>query len=389
MSNKVLYAKCNTYNNEDVEKAFDYLLENSDNFKEQVYKAKKILIKPNLLTARVPEKAVTTHPKLLINLINRIKRADTEIILADSSAGPFNKKNIAKVYQVCQMDEVARATGCKLNWDFSDVDVKFPEGQIAKSYKVIKVAEEADLIINFAKLKTHCFTILTGATKNLFGLIPGVLKIQYHLTMSDIDIFSGMLLDIERHYSHKTFNFIDGVIGMENFGPSNGDPISSKCILASDNSIALDILACHIMGISPEKIITISLAHKRNIVNSINISDFDVISNDKIECFEFKTPSDRTKALPKFVPDWLVRSINELIVSKPIIIKSNCTGCKVCELSCPPQVIKVVEKIATIQDYNNCIKCYCCQELCPNNAIELKKPLLRQLLGIITSFRRS
>jgi len=385
MSNKVLYAKCDNYDQKNIDTALDFLLNNLDNFEERISKAKKILIKPNLLTARSPEQAVTTHPEILIALINKIKNPNTEIILADSSAGPYNKNCIEKIYSTCKMDLVSEATGCQLNRDFSDVDVKFPNGQISKNYKIIRIAEEADLIINFAKLKTHCFTLLTGATKNLFGLIPGVLKVQYHLTMPDIDIFCGMLLDIEEHYANKTISFIDGILGMEGFGPSNGTPINSRCILASENPVELDILACKIMGINPEKVMTIMQAYKRNIISSTSIDDLNIISSDEIEKFNFKLPSDRTTVLPKIVPDWLVKGFNNLMISKPIIKQDYCTGCKVCELSCPPHVIKVNNKVATIQDYNKCIKCYCCQELCPNNAIELKKPFLRKLLGVLLS----
>lgn len=381
MKNKVIYAKCDSYNAAYIDKALEFIIENLDDFEDRVRAAKKILVKPNLISTKPPEKAVTTHPEVMISIINKIKHPETEIIIADTPAGKLNNKVMEKLYNISQMTRVSEITNTPLNWDFSDFEATSEAFKIAKSYKILNIAEEADLIINCAKLKTHCFTLLTCATKNLYGTIPGLLKMQYHLTMSQIEIFSNMLLDIERYFSPKTYHFVDGIIGLEGNGPTNGTPINSKCIIASQNPVYLDILACKIMGIDPLKIHTITEAKKRGIIKGTSFEDIEIVANNEVQTFKFKLPPERGSVMPEKVPDWVRNMVNNAFIPKPVVNKELCIGCKACEEICPPQLMKVIDGKAELNNYNSCIRCYCCQEVCPNNAIDLLKPAGRKLLA--------
>ena len=375
MEKKVVYAKCENYKLENVDKAIEFLISNIDNFEDRVKKAKKILIKPNLLSAKVPEKAITTHPQVLISLINHLKKYNAEIIIADTPAGKINDVILNKLYTTCQMKKVAEETGITLNTDLSDVSITSEAFKIGNSYNILRVVKEADLIINFAKLKTHSLTTVTLSTKNMYGTIPGLIKIQYHMTMSDIDIFTNMLLDLQSYYADKTIHFIDGILGMEGNGPSNGEPVEAKCILAGTNPVYLDILACQVMGINPQNIPIFINALKRNIVSSLNYEDLEIISNEPVQTYNFKVPLDRKSAIPHIVPEFVRAAANNFFIPKPVVNKDKCIGCKACEEMCAPQVMKVKDKVASITNYNKCIRCYCCQEVCPENAIDLVRPL--------------
>ena len=37
------------------------------------------------------------------------------------------------------------------------------------------ICREADLVVDIAKMKSHCMTMLSGAVKNLFGTVPGLM----------------------------------------------------------------------------------------------------------------------------------------------------------------------------------------------------------------------
>ncbi|GAI01356.1 unnamed protein product, partial [marine sediment metagenome] len=89
-----------------------------------------------------------------------------------------------------------------------------PEGLIVKSFKIIDAVSKADKIISIYKLKTHGFTYITGAVKNLFGLIPGLNKIGFHTRFQNIDHFSQMLLDLYI-LTKPALNIMDAVIAME------------------------------------------------------------------------------------------------------------------------------------------------------------------------------
>jgi uncharacterized protein (DUF362 family)/Pyruvate/2-oxoacid:ferredoxin oxidoreductase delta subunit len=383
MDNKVIYARCENYNTDDIDKALEFIFNSLPGFEEKITKAHKILIKPNLLAPRPPSKAITTHPDLLICLIKKLQAYDVEILLADTPAGNLNEKVMNRLYTVTEMKRVAETTGIKLNMDFSEFKAESDHFKTARSQKILQVAEDADIIINVAKLKTHCFTMLTCATKNYFGIIPGLLKMKYHLTIPEVNIFASLLLDIERYFQPKAVNIVDGIVGMEGNGPGNGTPIRSNCLLASYDAIYLDILACHIMGIDPEKIKTITEAFNRNLIKGKSVDDLDVISNAEVETLKFKLPPDRDALLPSFIPGWLRNIINRIFIPDPVINADKCIGCKACAEGCPPQVIKMIESKAYITDYKNCIRCYCCQEVCPNDAIALEKPAGRKIMEVL------
>ncbi|MEW5821924.1 MAG: DUF362 domain-containing protein [Cyanobacteriota bacterium] len=383
MDKRVIYSKCQNYDHNNINKSLDFIISNLPDLEQKAKTAKLILIKPNLISPKPPEKAVTTNPEVLICLIEKLKKYGANIIIADTPAGKLNDNIMQKLYDTCKMSYVEQQTGCKLNWDFSDLDAPMPDSKIMKNYKILQVAENADLIINFAKMKTHCFTMQTCATKNLYGIIPGLLKMQYHLTMSKIDVFSNMLLDIERYFSHKTIHFIDGIVGMEGNGPTNGEPFEAKCLLAANNPVYLDILACHIMGINPLKISTITEAIKRRIISTTKYEDLDVLSDNTIQTYNFKLPPERGRVLPDKVPNWLRNMATNLLIPKPNVNKDKCIGCRACEEICPPQLIKTIDDKAVIDDYSSCIRCYCCQEVCPQDAIDLIRPIGRKILGLL------
>ncbi len=43
---------------------------------------------------------------------------------------------------------------------------------------------DADIIIDIGKLKTHCMTGMSGAVKNMFGVVPGLMKTGTALPIS-------------------------------------------------------------------------------------------------------------------------------------------------------------------------------------------------------------
>lgn len=53
-----------------------------------------------------------------------------------------------------------------------------------------------------------------------------------------------------------------------------------------------------------------------------------------------------------------------------VIDETKCTGCRRCELVCPPAAITVVEKVATV-DAEKCLACNKCWHMCPEDAVAI------------------
>jgi len=376
MENKCAYSFCPEYNQELIYEKIEKIFAEFTSFEEKI-KAKpgaNVLIKPNLLAARDPEKAVTTHPEVLTAIILYLKKFDCQITIADSPAGVYNKKTLETLYETCGINEVAKKTGAVLNFDTAENIIMFPNAKVLKKAHIITPALKADFIINVAKLKTHGLTRLTCASKNLFGLMPGVLKYRQHVIMPDIRVFSQMIADINKYFEGKTFTIVDGIMGMEGEGPSSGEPRFTGALFGGINTQAVDVLACKIMQMPPETVPTIS--------DFKTFDDIEVVEIDNIRTYNFKLPPVRNRSIPERVPKWIQNLLTNLIVAKPLINKKLCKKCRICAEACPAEVILIEESGAEIKDYDTCIKCYCCQESCPHKAITLSKPLVERIYRV-------
>ena len=158
---------------------------------------KRIVLKPNLLMRRSPERATTTHPEVVRAVVRALKeRGATDIVIADSPGGPYTKGLLHGIYSESGMAAVAKEEGVCLNEDTSSVTVPSKDHHLVSSFTLIRPIAEADLIINLVKLKTHCMMGLSGAVKNLFGTIPGLAKPEFHMRFPDKNDFGDMLLDL-------------------------------------------------------------------------------------------------------------------------------------------------------------------------------------------------
>ena len=179
MENRVYFAPCADYGEETVRAAFDRLL--PDGALDFVTAGMTVGIKVNLVSAMKPESAGVTHPALVRELCRRLVERGAEVIVGDSPGGPYNAALMANVYRVAGMGAVEEV-GAKLNRDFSQEDIEFADAVEARRFVGTSWLCRVDAIINFAKLKTHGMMAYSGATKNLFGTIPGTLKLEYHFS---------------------------------------------------------------------------------------------------------------------------------------------------------------------------------------------------------------
>ena len=371
----VSIVKCNDYEAEKVYQAVSRSIELLGGMKKFIRPGMKVVLKCNLLMRKKPEEAATTHPEVAAAVARLVKEAGATPIIADSPGGLFTQHALKTVYHACGMEEIARRDDIALNDNVGEVRVSHPEGKIIRSLTVMKLLQETDAVIDIAKLKTHGMTMYTGAVKNLFGVIPGTTKAEYHLRMKRLEDFSNMLVDICT-YVRPVLSVMDAVVGMEGHGPSAGDPRQIGAILASESPFALDVTACSMIGIDPEKVCTVRRAEERGLCGS-RLRDLTLLGDPMEELIvrDFRIPEHKHVG---FVEQYVSgdsrigRFINDHFGPRPVFLPEGCVGCGDCARNCPPKAITMVERKPEV-DLKKCIRCYCCQELCPQKTIEIKR----------------
>lgn len=367
---------CSNYNYNDVKISIEKLISDLGGLEKYIKKESTIFIKLNLVMKKRPDEVATTHPMILKVISEKLLELNCKIIVGDSPGGPYTKSSLKGVYKTCGIEEVCNELGIELNYDTSEIKVENPNGKILKYMNVIKPIVEVDHVINICKLKTHAMATFTGGVKNLFGVIPGVSKAEYHFKMPEVKDFTEALVDICDFVS-PSLTIMDGVIGMEGEGPTAGIPRKIGVILGSNNPYAIDVVACKVINLDPNKVPTIQRCKERNLLKE----DFDdiVVVGEKIEDYiisDFKIPSNKSISFlrGKIHPN-IEKYINKKLAGKPIINYKECVTCGECIRVCPPKIISMEDK-GPIIDLNNCIRCFCCHELCPKKAVDLKRPFI-------------
>lgn len=385
--------KCADYNIDNVRNALKRAIENIGGLQKYIKPGMKVAVKPNLIMKKRPEEAATTHPavvRAVCEMAQEIVAADKggEVIIVESPGGIYSERALKGLYQVCGISEALKDTGVKLNFDVSDVEINIKEGMYLKKASIIKPLADADFIINIPKLKTHGQMAYTGAVKNMFGAVPGVLKTEYHFKMPRYDQFANALIDIFLAVK-PGLNVMDAVIGMEGQGPTAGNPKHIGAILVSDNAFELDFAALTLVNANPRHVPVIKEAIKRNLCPG-NLDDIEIatstntnINMEDLKVKNFNMPQMDALRTLDFLNNSLFRFITGKIGSRPVFVHEICRGCAECINSCPVGIIKLINGKPRA-DRSRCINCFCCQELCPANAVHIKRPALVDLLIRIT-----
>ena len=336
----------------------------------------RVLLKPNMLAAKEPGMAVTTHPSLVRVVAELVREAGGTALVGDSPGiGGF-----LRVAEKCGIYEASRESGAAL--------VEFNEGvelQGVGTFRSIRLARayfEADKIINLPKLKTHEMMTMTCAVKNLFGAVIGAEKAGWHLKAgSSRELFARLLLEIYL-LKKPALNIVDAVNAMEGNGPGNGDPIKLGLLIAGANPVAVDVIAGRLAGIPS------NLLHIEREAVSMGLPGalFDdiVLCGTPIETipetrFRLPTGLDVQFGLPAF----LANALKSHLTSYPAADRKKCVLCGVCRDACPPVAITMQNSALSV-DNARCIRCWCCRELCPHGAMLIKRGVLLKTLALLS-----
>lgn len=342
----------------------------------------KILVKPNLLSAVSPERAVTPHPVVFAALAEALTGMDLTLSYGDSPAmsQPAAAARMAGLSEIADRMGIAQA-------DFStSTSIRFSQGVHFKEAPIAAGVLAADGLVNLCKLKTHALTGMTGAIKNLYGIIVGPRKAQLHVQYPDLQSFAYMLSDLNREFPPR-LTVMDAVVAMEGNGPMNGNPRSCGWLIIGFDPVAIDTVGAVIMGYDPDELTILKTAQKAGLgladPGTIRIALFDATTGETTGQGSLRDYSSQL-TMPDFVRPAVSRSLMTLatkvagplikrhVMERPVIRPEVCTRCGQCVQACPvdPKALSQIQPGAVpVYQYDRCIRCYCCQEICPAGSI--------------------
>jgi len=117
-------------------------------------------------------------------------------------------------------------------------------------------------VVHMPTVKTHSYTVTTGALKNAFG---GLLNVNRHYTHTYIHDTIVDLLAIQKEIHTGLFCTMDGTTAGSGAGPRTLIPHQKDVILASSDMVAIDAVSAMMMGFDPLKIEYIAHATERGL----------------------------------------------------------------------------------------------------------------------------
>jgi len=325
-------------------------------------KGKKVFIKPNVLRASDPNEGIVTNPAVLRALVEKVETLKPASIIVGDNPGVMCYGDNENTFKRTGLYEAAK--GYYRNIGDDSVAIKFNR-EFLDEITVSKVTFDADVIISVPKFKTHGLTIITGAIKNSYGLLPGGIKARLHQAAGSPERFHKLIVDIFMIRIPDLF-IVDAIVGMEGNGPVSPDLRNIGLILASDNGVAMDAVISYMMGIEPDSIPFIKRAFEKR------LGDYDL---NKIEIIGKLSPLHDFK-LPPLSGEFhlknrtMVEFIERRTRQRPNVDKMLCTGCGICSKQCPASAITIKGEFPDV-NIEKCIVCFCCQEACPKKAITL------------------
>lgn len=336
-----------------------------------------ILLKPNMLRPAPAEKGVTTHPAVFSAVARCLRERGARLTFGDSPNGIFTPIEVARRSGLLAE---AESLGIPMADFQTGRDVSDATGGRFRTFPLARGILEASAVVNLPRLKTHSLTVMTGALKNTFGAVVGSAKAGLHITHPDGESFGRMIADVNRLVRSRLV-VMDAIKVMEGNGPVSGRLVDLGLLIFSTDPVAVDAVACRILGVDPLSIPFIRAASETGL-GAVREEEIE-IRGEPLARYTGRRLAIPSRNLTRAIPPFLWKVAKDLLVAKPVIDPSACTACGECVASCPTSPKSLAQERGKVPSYNysTCIRCYCCQETCPEGAISVRPAPLARLIG--------
>ncbi len=319
--------------------------------------ARRVLIKPNFVTAKTSAEGVTVNLEVVGHLVEIINETcGAEVVVGETAL--IDTEEVFRSLGVYGLESY----GCRVvNFESDEwVEVAPPAPLLLKRFLTPRTAVDSDVVINVSKMKTHELTGVTLGLKNFFGLLSAGGRRYAH--KHDVN---RAIVDVYSYYegTRRMASIIEGLTALSGrSGPIIGTPVQADCLVSSTNTVAADAAGAAIMGAVPSQIEHIRLAAEFSGVDIDAPSEARVL---KGQDFELPLLSGDK---PFRVNVWLHDKFHKYPIQKD---SGLCTDCRRCESICPKGLVAINDRRFSFAA-SECIHCLCCVEACNSGAIGSK-----------------
>lgn len=385
----VSLARCVRYDDASLDRAVTAALEGLDDWEARFAGDPVVLLKPNLLGPRGAETAITTHPRFIASVARVIRSVHTGRLLVGDGPAIGTTRMVARTLG---LPALLAPLDAELV-DFAET-VPVSGGDGFGAFDLARPLMEADVVVNLPKVKTHGQMGLTLAVKNLFGAFVGFEKPRLHLTCgTDYATFARMVLETARRVD-ADLHVADGVVGMEDNGPSSGVPRSLELVAASESGVGLDCALAEILGFAAEELPLQQEARRLGLPGT-RLDELDLRGDplDRFRVHDWR-PARPAAMNEIFLPRYLAQPLRHQLTTRPVFDDRRCTRCGICMQHCAAEAMGLDRRRrrhpgprrsseAVFVDLDLCIRCFCCQEVCPEGALRVGEGSLLRLSRLL------
>jgi uncharacterized protein (DUF362 family)/Pyruvate/2-oxoacid:ferredoxin oxidoreductase delta subunit len=374
---KVAVAGCTGYNQAVIDTGLQALI-SALQFK--LLKNETVFIKPNIMSQNRPEQASVTHFSVVDGICRLLKDNNCRIRIGDSIS--FYQRGLTrKAFQTTRLDSVAKKYGAELTALEEEPLVRNTDkSTFLKEIFIPKAILDADMVIDVPKLKSHSLMRLSGAVKNMFGIMPGGYKQWLHRNTSSVFELADVFIDLV-NISRPALFIMDAVVGLDGGPSAAGKPTFVGKLLASESPHALDAAACKMIGYEPSEIATIRRAETRGLI--ANIQDIEISEDNRsysLSSYPFPVVLFKNIQKGRLPP---VKDKDGVFVTKtfvdPKVKKMKVADPEKCVKVCPTGAIYTDSRNQLKIDPGKCINCYHCFYAC-KGVIGIRSSLMNKLI---------
>ena len=238
----------------------------------------KIFVKPNIAIPTWPTSPYITNPLVVAGVIDYLKEKGFTDILVGDGPVPIDFP-VEETFSVCGYREICK--GVKL------VNIDLLSKKKINSIYLPEIVFEREYI-NVSKLKSHYQTTVSLGLKNQKGLLSPENKNLFHRNLHrNIAELASVI--------SPSLSIIDGTNGLEGNGPAElGKEVTNlNLLLGGTTFLALDQLACTVIGVDYKKVDHLRFAEERGLKGL----ESEIITGEKVEkvFHQFALPSSYWK----------------------------------------------------------------------------------------------